>query len=35
MELFVGQTLIEFSKRFKTNEDCNEFLDATLNHSAS
>ncbi len=26
MELFRGQNLIEFSKRFKTDEDCKEYL---------
>ncbi len=26
MELFRGQHLIEFSKRFKTGEDCKEYL---------
>ncbi len=26
MKLFRGQNLIEFSKRFKTDEDCNECL---------
>ncbi len=26
MELFRGHNLIEFSKRFKTDEDCKEYL---------
>ncbi len=26
MELFRGQNLIEFSKHFKTDEDCKEYL---------
>ncbi len=26
MELFKGQKLIEVSKRFKTDEDCKEYL---------
>ena len=26
MELFKGQNLIEFSERFKTDEDCKEYL---------
>ncbi len=26
MELSRGQNLIEFSKRFKTDEDCKEYL---------
>ncbi len=27
MELFRGQNLIEFSKRYKTDEDCKEYLE--------
>ncbi len=26
MDLFRGQNLIEYSKRFKTDEDCKEYL---------
>ena len=34
MELFKGQSLLEFTERFKTNLDCEEYLDKHISKTA-
>ena len=34
MELFKGQSLLEFTERFKTDLDCEEYLDKHISKTA-